>query len=133
MTPLAAAQISISYERFTGLAYFHRFASISIRAMGSPIAFVIVFSSILLWLVAGPWFGWSDTYQISFMNALTILTMLVVVLQLYMQRITDAKQDEMIKGTPGASNRAMLLEERTAEDLQQIEEEHRQQRKDGDT
>lgn len=109
-------------------AAFHRFAQISIRVLGSLPCFVVFVLSIAVWIGTGRWFDWSDSWQISYMSALTILTMLVVVLQLYMSRIMDAKVDELIKASPQASNQAMLLEEGTPDELEALEREHRQKR-----
>lgn len=43
---------------------FSRFAKWTARATGHPLAFVLAAATIVVWLVTGPIFGFSDTWQL---------------------------------------------------------------------
>lgn len=45
---------------------------------GQPAAFIIALSVIFGWIVSGPLFGWSDTWQLVVNTATTIVTFLMV-------------------------------------------------------
>ena len=43
---------------------FDRFARLIERQVGSPIMFVMAVAILLIWAISGPFFGWSDTWQL---------------------------------------------------------------------
>ena len=47
---------------------------------GQPVAFIAALALIFLWIVTGPLFGWSDTWQLVVNTATTIVTFLMVFL-----------------------------------------------------
>jgi low affinity Fe/Cu permease len=105
---------------------FTRFAKWTARATGRPAAFVIAGTVILTWVITGPLFGFSDTWQLVINTGTTIITFLMVFLiQATQNRDGEAiqvKLDEIIRAIGNARNEVMNLEELEEEDLDQIRE-----------
>src|SRR6266498_5117745 len=59
---------------------FERFASWATRWTGSTTAFILAAASIVVWIVTGPMFHWSDTWQLVANTFTTIVTFLMVFL-----------------------------------------------------
>lgn len=53
-------------------AWFDRFARVTADAMGASWAFLSSVAICVVWFLAGPFFGWSDTWQL-FMNTFTTI------------------------------------------------------------
>src|SRR6476620_4977095 len=95
--------------------WFVHFAQWVSNATGRAIAFLLAFSSIVVWGFTGPLFGFSDTWQLVINTATTIITFLMVfVIQNTQHRDTASlhiKIDELIRGTQKARNVLLDLEE----------------------
>ncbi|MDQ3927986.1 MAG: low affinity iron permease family protein [Chloroflexota bacterium] len=117
---------------------FGRFAKWTARATGHPWSFVIALLTVFVWLVTGPLFGFSDTWQLVINTGTTIVTFLMVFLiQNTQNRDSIAMQlklDELIRVMSGAHNALLDLEELTEEELASVrnkyEELARRARKD---
>jgi low affinity Fe/Cu permease len=103
---------------------FNRFARWTSRTTGHPVAFVAAVLIIVVWVVTGPLFGFSDTWQLVINTSTTIVTFLMVFLiqntQNRESEATHLKLDELIRVANGAHNGLLDLEELTEKDLERI-------------
>jgi low affinity Fe/Cu permease len=103
---------------------FASFARWSEQQLGRSTAFVLAILAVVLWAVTGPFFGWSDTWQLVINTGTTIVTFLMVfVIQNTQNRDTKALQlklDELIRVNQAARNSLISLEEKSEPEVEEI-------------
>jgi low affinity Fe/Cu permease len=114
-------------ERPAGLGPFMERASEAVmRWTGSTGAFLLAVAVILAWIVTGPVFHYSDTWQLVINTATTIVTFLMVFLIQRAQnkdsRAVAIKLNELIAALEGASNRLIDVESMSERDLEVLHE-----------
>lgn len=101
-------------------AFSHRTASFA----GQPAAFIIALSVVLIWVVTGPLFHWSDTWQLVINTGTTIVTFLMVFLIQNAQNrdasAMQAKLDELLRAVDSARNQFIGIEHLTEAELEAI-------------
>jgi len=94
-------------------------------ALGSAWAFAGALLVILVWVLTGPAFHFSDTWQLIINTATTVITFLMVFLIQNTQnrdaKAVHLKLDEMIRALKGARNQLVDLENLSDEDLKKLE------------
>lgn len=85
---------------------FAGFAAATAEAAGSPAAFVLACSVVLAWVISGPFFNFSDTWQLVINTGTTVVTFLMVftiqATQNRQEAAMHAKIDELIHAIPAA-------------------------------
>jgi low affinity Fe/Cu permease len=106
---------------------FNHGASAITAKLGSPYALVAAVAIIVIWAVSGPFFAFSETWQLVINTGTTIITFLMVfVIQASQNRDSKAihlKLDEVIRAVEGARNELISAETSTEEELQAKEQE----------
>ena len=104
---------------------FERFAAAATRKTGSTPAFILAVAVIVVWLVTGPLFHFSDTWQLVINTGTTIITFLMVFLIQRAQNkdslALQIKLNELIAAMEGASNRLIAAEDLSEEELKALE------------
>ena len=92
------------------------------KASGSSAAFMLALMVIVIWLITGPLFGFSDTWQLVINTGTTIVTFLMVFL---IQRTQNKdslalhlKLNEIVAAIEGASNRLIDVEDLTEDEIE---------------
>ena len=105
--------------------WFAEIAEAVSHAAGHAIAFIICCITIIVWAVCGPFFNFSDTWQLIINTGTTIVTFLMVFLIQNTQNrdgaAIQAKLDELIRVT-AASNSFIGIEPLTEEEVNEFRE-----------
>ena len=95
-------------------AWYSRFAKATAHFCGRPPVFTLAVLTILVWLISGPLFGFSDTWQLVINTGTTIITFLMVFLIQNAQNrdasAIQAKLDELIRAVGHARNEFIGIE-----------------------
>ena len=108
--------------------WYSNFAKSTAHFCGRPRVFAIAVGVIAVWILTGPLFAFSDTWQLVINTGTTIVTFLMVFLiQNTQNRDTEAiqvKLDELIRATQGAHNALLDLEELEQESLDEFKQKY---------
>jgi low affinity Fe/Cu permease len=113
--------------------WFRKFSVAASNTLGAPWMFIANVLLIGVWAGSGPFFNYSDTWQLVVNTATTVFTYLAVFLIQNTQN-RDAmaihlKLDELIKGVSGARTHLVNLENLTDEELENLQKEFSRLRK----
>ena len=112
---------------------FGSFAHRSSILLGSAWAFCGALLVIVVWLITGPTFHFSDTWQLIINTATTVITFLMVFLIQNTQnrdaKAMHIKLDELIRALKGARNQLVDVESLSDDALKKLEEQFRRLRK----
>lgn len=105
------------------------------NALGTSWMFLVNLALILVWALAGPFFNFSDSWQLVVNTGTTVLTYLAVFLIQNTQnrdaKAIHLKLDELIKGVEGARTHLVNLENLTDDELDSLQKEFVRLRKRG--
>src|SRR5216117_759822 len=111
---------------------FRVFAHRSSVMLGSAWAFSGAVLVILVWILTGPTFHFSDTWQLIINTATTVITFLMVFLIQNTQnrdaKAMHLKLDELIRALKGARNQLVDLEDLSDEELKKLEKQFQRMR-----
>jgi low affinity Fe/Cu permease len=116
---------------------FNNFAKHCAAIVGSPLAFILAVLIVTTWVVTGPQFAYSDTWQLAINTGTTIGTFLMVFLIQNTQnrdaKVVHQKLNELIHGVKGARNSLINLENLSDQELEGLQQQFELLRKRGDT
>ena len=109
--------------------WLEKFSHQATRATGTSLAFVLAVGVILAWLISGPIFKYSDTWQLVINTGTTIITFLMVFLIQRAQN-KDAvaihlKLNEIVAALEGASNRLIDVEDLSEAEIEALRKYYR--------
>jgi len=126
-TPASVLKNSGAIKDSHKLTAFAKCANAVAYLTGRPATFAICCFVILAWAISGPFFHYSDTWQLVINTGTTIVTFLMVFLIQNTQNREGAalqvKLDELIRATRDAHNTLVALEKRPEEEVEEIREE----------
>lgn len=103
---------------------FRKFAQKASVLLGSSWAFLIALLMTIIWAISGPFFHFSDTWELVINTATTIITFLMVFLIQNTQnrdsRAIHLKLDELIQSVKEARNNMIDLEDLPDKELEKL-------------
>jgi low affinity Fe/Cu permease len=103
---------------------FRRFSKRASEAAGSPRAFITALIILICWAALGPYFQFSNTWQLTINTAASIIPTLMVFLIQNSQnrdfRSLHLKLDELLKDAEGTRSPFIHLEELSEADIQRV-------------
>jgi low affinity Fe/Cu permease len=109
---------------------FARFATRTAAVVGSSWVFLIAVSCVIVWALTGPYFRYSDTWQLVINTSTTIVTFLMVFLIQNTQnrdaRALHLKLDEIIRSHKPARNEMINIEKLSDQELEELAKHYEQ-------
>ncbi len=106
--------------------WFTAFAQATSSWAGSPTAFSLAIFVIVAWIVTGPIFHYSDTWQLVINTGTTIVTFLMVFLIQNSQnrdgKLIQLKLDELIRAVETAETSLIKMDEMSETELEEVQE-----------
>ncbi|OCA69729.1 hypothetical protein BBI01_16530 [Chryseobacterium artocarpi] len=103
---------------------FEKFSNWAVKFTGSPHAFLGAMAVVVIWAISGPFFDYSETWQLVINTGTTIITFLMVFLIQKAQnkdsKAIQIKLNELIAAHEKASNRIVDIEDLTEAELDQL-------------
>ena len=103
---------------------FRQFSERAAQAVGSYWAFLAACTVVGIWIVTGPAFEYSDTWQLIINTGTTIITFLMVFLiqntQNRESRIMSLKLDELLRSSKDARTALVELDSMSDDDLEHV-------------
>ncbi|WP_264524374.1 low affinity iron permease family protein [Flavobacterium sp. N502536] len=100
---------------------FEKFATHVSKAAGSTPAFISAFLIVVIWAISGPFFGYSETWQLVINTGTTIITFLMVFLIQKAQNkdslAIQLKLNELVASNEYSSNSLVDIESMTEEEM----------------
>lgn len=114
---------------------FRKAAHAAADALGTSWAFALALLVVVVWAAAGPYFAYSDSWQLVINTGTTVVTFLVVFLIQNAQnrdaRAIHLKLDELIRGVRGARNALINLQDLTDDQLEQLQNDFQRIKRSG--
>lgn len=118
----------VSMTRPIGIC--ERISSWATRWSGTSWAFILAVISVLIWALLGPYFHYSDTWQLVINTSTTIATFLMVFLIQRSQNkeslSIQLKLNELVAAIEGASNRLINVEDRSEAEIHNLHQRYQQ-------
>jgi low affinity Fe/Cu permease len=109
--------------------WFARFAQKTATWSGHPLSFLLAAAIVIVWIVSGPVFGYSDTWQLVINTGTTIVTFLMVFLIQNTQNrdmmAVQLKLSELVLAMKGAENKFAAIEDLSDEELEDLHQDCR--------
>ena len=107
--------------------FFRKFSQKTSYLVGTPGAFIIALTAVIIWAATGPLFHYSDTWQLVINTSTTIVTFLMVFLIQNTQsrdaKAMHLKLDELIRSLDDARDKLVDVEDATDEEIKKLSEE----------
>lgn len=108
---------------------YERFAHAVTQFTGSTAGFMLAITTIIVWIVTGPLFHFSDTWQLVINTGTTVITFIMVFLIQRSQnkdsKAIHLKLNELVASLKGPSNRLVDVEDLTEEELETLSKYYR--------
>jgi low affinity Fe/Cu permease len=106
---------------------FRQFAQLASNYMGSSVAFALALGLVIGWAIAGPFYDYSDSWELIINTTTTIITFLMVFLIQNTQNrdgmAIQLKLDELLRALEGARNSLVDLENLSDEEMKKLKRE----------